>query len=114
MIGSKIYKMRKKRDLTLSELAEKAHISKSYLSNLERNINKNPSIQIVKQIANALAVDFRVLVGINATTPEIIDDEWNRFINNLRDSGVKKTQIEEYKLVLEFAKWKKEHKNEQN
>ena len=43
MIGKNIAEIRKKRGYTLSELAELANISKSYLSNIERNINKNPS-----------------------------------------------------------------------
>lgn len=39
MLGKNIYQFRKKRGLTLSELAERAGVSKSYLSNIERNIN---------------------------------------------------------------------------
>ena len=44
MIGKNIYWLRKEKGLTLSELAERANIAKSYLSNIERNINQNPSI----------------------------------------------------------------------
>lgn len=45
MIGNKIYKFRKQRGLSISELAERAKISKSYLSNIERNLNSNPPIK---------------------------------------------------------------------
>ena len=54
MIGKNIYLLRKEKGLTLSELAERANIAKSYLSNMERNINQNPSIQIVEKIAQVL------------------------------------------------------------
>ena len=58
MIGNNIYRIRKQRGLTLSELAKKALISKSYLSNIERNLNKNPSIQVMEKIAAVLHVDL--------------------------------------------------------
>ena len=40
MIGENISTIRKNRGYTLSELAEQAHISKSYLSNIERNLKR--------------------------------------------------------------------------
>lgn len=112
MIGTNIFRIRKKRGLTLSELAEQAQISKSYLSNIERNLNQNPSVQIVERIAKVLSVDFRILLGIDTVNLAQPDEEWIRFINELRDSGIKKHQLQEYKMVMEFARWKKENCNE--
>ena len=63
MIGKNIYEIRKQRGFTLSELAERAKISKSYLSNIERNINKNPSIQVIKKIAMVLEIDLKALLN---------------------------------------------------
>ncbi|MGQ4665879.1 helix-turn-helix domain-containing protein [Metabacillus halosaccharovorans] len=40
-----ICESRKQKGLTLSEVAKQAKISKSYLSNIERNLNLNPSLQ---------------------------------------------------------------------
>ena len=37
MIGKNILRIRKGRALSLTELAERANIAKSYLSNIERN-----------------------------------------------------------------------------
>ena len=62
MIGNNIYKLRKQRGLTLSELAERAKISKLYLSNIEREINKNLSIQVINKIAVVLHVDLSILL----------------------------------------------------
>ncbi|PYZ94289.1 transcriptional regulator [Salipaludibacillus keqinensis] len=50
MIGDMIRYRRKEKGLTLSELSRQTGVSKSYLSYLERNMKRNPSIEIVKRI----------------------------------------------------------------
>jgi XRE family transcriptional regulator of biofilm formation len=108
MIGENIQKIRHSRGLTLSELAERAHISKSYLSNIERNLNQNPSIQIIEKIASVLGVDFRMLIGMKNRYPE---EEWLDFVNDLKDSGVGIEELQEFKMVIEFAKWQNKQLN---
>jgi len=105
MIGENIQRLRHKQGLTLSELAERANISKSYLSNIERNLNQNPSIQIIEKIAYVLNVDFRMLIGIKSVDDQIPENEWLEFVNELKESGVGIEQLKEYKSVIEFAKW---------
>lgn len=112
MIGDNIHNIRMMRGLTLSELAERAQISKSYLSNIERNLNQNPSIQIVEKIAHVLGVDVRTLLGTRKIYLPSTDDVWIEFINELKGLGVKKDELETYKTIIEFAKWKKENTNE--
>ncbi|MEN1970006.1 helix-turn-helix transcriptional regulator [Lentibacillus sp. N15] len=104
MIGTTIKQIRELKGLTLSECAERANVSKSYLSNIERNFNRNPSIQIVKKIAAGLDVDLRTLIGTTPVT-RLLDDEWLTFVQELQESGVDKDQLQEYKTVIEFAKW---------
>jgi XRE family transcriptional regulator, master regulator for biofilm formation len=70
MIGNKIYKFRKQRGFSISELAERAKISKSYLSNIERNLNSNPSIKVIEKISSVLQVDLSDL--INSELKEVI------------------------------------------
>ncbi len=106
MIGNNIQKLRRRRGLTLSQLADQANISKSYLSNIERNLNQNPSIQIIEKIASVLGVDFQMLVGINNKGAQLPDEEWLNFVNELKASGVATEQLNEYKTVIEFAKWR--------
>ncbi|HHX86771.1 MAG TPA: helix-turn-helix transcriptional regulator, partial [Firmicutes bacterium] len=53
--GKKIRKLRKQRSYTLAELAQKANLSASYLSELERG-NKQPSIKTIEKLATALNV----------------------------------------------------------
>lgn len=109
MIGTNIYKIRKNRGLSLSELSERAEISKSYLSNIERNLNKNPSIHIIEKIANGLNVDLKEVIRTDEKHgPSIqIDHEWIDFIEELKNTGIRKEQIHEYKTLIEFIKWQK-------
>lgn len=111
MIGNNIQQIRKRKGLTLSECAERANVSKSYLSNIERNLNKNPSIQIMEKIATALDVDLRKLIGSKAISQLQLEKEWMDFVKELKKSGVEKDQLQEYKTVIEFARWQKEKDN---
>lgn len=109
MIGDNIQRIRKKKGLSLSELAERAQISKSYLSNIERSLNQNPSIQIIEKLARVLNVDFRALLGSKPINEVFPESEWLDFVNELKESGVGKDQLQEYKTVIEFAKWQNEN-----
>ncbi|MBS4197574.1 XRE family transcriptional regulator [Lederbergia citri] len=113
MIGKNIYEIRKRKGLTLTELADRAGIAKSYLSNIERSVNKNPSINVVEKIAKVLDVDVRILLNQTVEQKSIqLDEEWVDFARELKESGVGKEQFEEYKTLIEFIKWKKV--NEEN
>ncbi|MEC5424030.1 helix-turn-helix transcriptional regulator [Virgibacillus sp. C22-A2] len=111
MIGENIKKLREKRGLTLSECAVRAEISKSYLSNLERDITQNPSILIIEKISAVLNVDLQTLLGSKSGPNTLPEGEWLDFVRELKESGVETEQLQEYKTVIEFAKWQKE-KNE--
>ncbi|CRK81679.1 helix-turn-helix domain-containing protein [Neobacillus massiliamazoniensis] len=110
MIGKTIYQIRRKRGYTLSELAERTRISKSYLSNIERNININPSIEVIKKIAKVLEVDLKTLIGTIDGTQNDLDSDWIDFVNELKESGIEKELLHEYKPLIEFIKWKNDSK----
>jgi XRE family transcriptional regulator of biofilm formation len=80
MIGKNIAKIRERRGYTLSELAELTNISKSYLSNIERNLNKNPSLQIMLKIATVLNVDLETLLKTDTDEDTHLYIENNRWI----------------------------------
>ncbi|OPG99158.1 XRE family transcriptional regulator [Chryseobacterium mucoviscidosis] len=61
-IGAVIRNTRKKQKLTLKEVAKAGSISLSFLSEIERD-KANPSISVLKRIANALNVNFTDLFG---------------------------------------------------
>lgn len=109
MIGKIINEIRKKRGISLSELAERAKISKSYLSNIERNINQNPSIHVMKKIAIVLDVDLNSLIITeqnNSIRDTKQDNEWQEFVNEMKDLKIEKDQISEFKSIIDYIKWK--------
>ncbi|MEH7549368.1 helix-turn-helix domain-containing protein [Neobacillus vireti] len=114
MIGKNIFEIRKKKGLTLSQLAERANISKSYLSNIERNLNQNPSIQVVKKIAFVLDVDIENLLNTGGiqNNQQFEDSEWIDFVNELKKSGIDKVELREYKSLIEFITWKNKNLRE--
>lgn len=56
MIGQRIKQYRTQKKMSLSEMAERAGIAKSYLSSIERSIQSNPSIQILEKISSVLDI----------------------------------------------------------
>lgn len=64
-IGRRIQRFRKEKGLTLAELAAKANISKSYLSELENGVgnHKRPSAETLYRIGKALGVAMSDLLG---------------------------------------------------
>jgi XRE family transcriptional regulator, master regulator for biofilm formation len=113
VLGNTIYENRKKKGLTLSELAARAKISKSYLSNIERNINRNPSIQVVSSIADVLNIELDVLLSTknNNVSLQNLDDDVIQLATELKESGIEREQINEYKTLIEFIKWQKTNDN---
>lgn len=107
MIGHNISSIRKQRGYTLSELSERTGISKSYLSNIERNLKQNPSIHVIEKIALVLKVDLKILlkITVEVETNQQLDQEWMDFIADLKKSGIKKERIHELKILIEFMKW---------
>ncbi|MED3573040.1 helix-turn-helix transcriptional regulator [Cytobacillus praedii] len=110
MIGKNIARIRKKRGYTLSEFAELANISKSYLSNIERDINKNPSLEVMQKIAKVLNVDLITLLKPSKDFDKhlYIEKEWVNFFKELKELGIEKEEIQQYKLLIEFIKWRNE------
>lgn len=62
LICSNIKEIRQEKNLTISELAKKSGVTKSYLSTLEKNSQSNPSIGILIKISKALGVSVNDLI----------------------------------------------------
>lgn len=104
LIGEKINKLRNENNLSISELAEKAGVAKSYLSSIERNIQSNPSIQFIEKIGQVLGVSVNELLRDNSSIiTEDLDDEWLEIVQEAMDSGVSKEDFKEY---LAYNKWR--------
>jgi len=110
VIGPRIKKYRTQKNLSLSELAERAGVAKSYLSSIERNLQSNPSVQFLEKISSVLGVSVNTLLNEEKESdPKELDHDWIQLVQDAMSSGVSKDQFREF---LEFNKWKinNEHK----
>lgn len=113
MIGKRVQELRLQKGLSLSELAERAGVAKSYLSTMERDIQSNPSIHFLEKIAVVLEVPVESLLHGNYQLSEIpgdMDDDWLGLVRDAMDSGVSK---EEFRAFLEYNKWRLSKDKEQ-
>ena len=104
MIGKRIQELRLKRGMSLSELAERAGVAKSYLSAIERMIQINPSIQVLEKLSSVLGIPVQqLLVNEQIAEEDTIDPEWFELAKEAMQSGISK---EEFRDFLEFQKWR--------
>ena len=70
-VGSTLAALRSARELSLDELSRQAGVSKSMLSQIERN-QANPTVAIVWRLANALGVPLNQLLGDDKPSAPLI------------------------------------------
>lgn len=70
-LGKAISLCRNQRGFTQVELAARAKISASYLSLLEQNKRKDPSLSTIQKLAEALRVPFGILFFLAADQVEL-------------------------------------------
>lgn len=109
MIGKVIQRLRMEKRLSLTEVADRAGIAKSYLSSIERDIQDNPSIQVLEKICHVLGVSVPSLLNsVNEDevkeTVETLDPEWLNIVKEAQLSGIDK---DEFKDFLQFQLWRK-------
>jgi XRE family transcriptional regulator of biofilm formation len=102
MIGDRVKKLRLEKKMSISELASQAGVAKSYLSNLERNKQTNPSIQFLEKIAAVLNIPADHLIHEQINKDDL-DSDWMNLVKEAMNSGVSKDQFRDF---LEFNKWR--------
>ncbi|MBV8502275.1 MAG: helix-turn-helix transcriptional regulator [Paucibacter sp.] len=70
-VGATLQSLRQAQGLSLDELSRRAGVSKSMLSQIERN-QANPTVAVVWRLANALRVDMAELLGGEKTAAPTI------------------------------------------
>lgn len=70
-LGKAISLCRKQRGLTQTELAGRADLSVSYLSLLEQNKRKDPTLSTIKKLAEALRIPSGILFFLAADQAEL-------------------------------------------
>ncbi|RKQ35590.1 helix-turn-helix domain-containing protein [Oceanobacillus halophilus] len=78
MIGDNLKRVRLERGMSISQLAEEASVSKSYLSSIERNIQTNPSIQFIEKICLVLGISICDLINDDEKVKFKIDETWKK------------------------------------
>lgn len=110
MIGVKLKYLRMEKGYSITQLAKKADISKSYLSYLEKNPETNPSLQVLTKIAAALDTSpnyFMGDTGSKACKPD--SQEWINLLKDGLEEGITKEDLEEVQRYMAFIKFKKSH-----
>ncbi|WP_191565571.1 XRE family transcriptional regulator [Metabacillus idriensis] len=107
MVGDRLRELRQEKGYSISELAELAGVSKSYLSYIERDIQKNPSLQFLQKISFTLDVDLEYLLGTEKSVSEVtIDEEWKALLNKAIEDGLSKEDFKDFQEYMKFKKWK--------
>jgi transcriptional regulator with XRE-family HTH domain len=63
--GARLRRARADRDLTLREVSERSGVSIPYLSDLERGVLENPTLDTLKKVAEALDISLNQLLGVD-------------------------------------------------
>lgn len=118
MIGERIRKLRKSKGYSLSELADKAGVSKSYLSYLERDLQTNPSLQFLQKISISLGTNIEYLLDGRSKDKKmeqsrlVVDEEWKKLIQKAIREGMTKEDFINYRNYLQFQKWQSFNRKE--
>ncbi|WCK55314.1 XRE family transcriptional regulator [Aneurinibacillus sp. Ricciae_BoGa-3] len=84
--GKNVKQVRKEKELTLEELSERSGVSRSMLSQIERE-EKNPTLQVACQIAEALKVTLSQLLGQQENREVIVIRKEQRLLFRDERSG---------------------------
>ncbi|MEI2403950.1 helix-turn-helix domain-containing protein [Niallia taxi] len=104
MVGTALKRLRLEKGYSINELSDRAGVSKSYLSYIERGIQKNPSLQVLSKLASTLDTHVEELLETNPTSTDNLDSEWVNLVEEAIKEGITKDQFSCY---LEFIKFKK-------
>lgn len=107
MIGDRVKEMRMKKQLSLSELAERTEITKSYLSNIERNISTNPTIDVIQKLASGFKVHPSVLLNWEEDKKGLQNTNDSLMHIKYRINSMDNEQLKELKDYVDVIEWKR-------
>jgi XRE family transcriptional regulator, master regulator for biofilm formation len=102
LVGEILKFYRDERGMTINELSHLAGISKSYISSIERGLQKNPSIQVLQKLADTLNISLSQLLGFKS-----IDEEWLQLVKTAIEEGLTKQEFLEYIQFIQFKREKR-------
>lgn len=115
MIGERIKSLRRKKQYSITELAKRAGVSKSYLSYIERDVQKNPSLQFLTKIAGTLDTSMEFLLGeeekSGSLSEDMLDNEWTTLLQKAIDEGLSKEDFREFQNFVRYRNWQNEQED---
>jgi XRE family transcriptional regulator, master regulator for biofilm formation len=111
MLGETIRRLREEKGYTMTELAKYADVSKSYLSQIERCHQNNPSLQFLNKVAGSLDTSIDYLLGVESNKNTELDEEWRDLIKRAIKEGMQKEDFMEYRNFIKYENWKSQHKH---
>jgi XRE family transcriptional regulator, master regulator for biofilm formation len=111
MIGQRIKRLRQAKGYSITELGRLADVSKSYLSQLERGMQTNPSLQFLVKVSGPLDTTVTYLLEdtkFKKLEDSELDEEWKILIRQAIEDGLKKEDFHEYRNYIRFQSWMKE------
>lgn len=99
-LGQKLKALRKKNNKSLRQVQKQTGISNSYLSELENDRKENPSMDILKKLADLYEVDLSYFVASENTINSLSQDEKEFFEEILKDEK-RKTLLRESRDMSE-------------
>jgi XRE family transcriptional regulator, master regulator for biofilm formation len=103
MVGNKIKNLREEKGYTINELAHYSTVSKSYISSIERGIQKNPSIKVLKKIALTLDTSLENILSSDMNKIHL-DEEWIEPLNRAISQGLTKEEFIEFLSFVQFKR----------
>jgi len=99
-VGATLQALRQTQGLSLDELSRRAGVSKSMLSQIERN-QANPTVAVVWRLANALRVELSELLGGEKTVAPAIETVLAHQTPSMRSWHRPSGQFEWYQLTIQ-------------
>lgn len=94
--GERLRMLRRRKGMSLRELAAKADVSTSYLSDLERGARGAPTAPVLERLADGLGISVDALLGREKyTRTPLLDEADIAFAHKLREIS------EEDRLIIE-------------
>jgi transcriptional regulator with XRE-family HTH domain len=100
VLGTKLKKLRKERNLTQNKLSQKLGFSERYIAKIESGVR--PSIETYKKLADFFELPVEYLVSDNEKAPLTILVQNEELLNAFME--VDRMSAEDQKIVLELIK----------
>lgn len=92
-----IRKIRKAKNITQEELAQKTGVSRSYIAELESNIRTNPSFEMIYKISQVLEVEItKIFVAVSN-----IEEARTMLHNSIDEKGINNKEVLQISCIID-------------